>query len=194
MRKNKNTCHLMLAGILITGCAPMVHVQKADNANLNKYNSYAWVKSVTNENDSSQQNAALYAEIAVQNAVNTELNNTWKEDTKNPDVIISYDLFVEKSRERVSESVYSQPYRRSYYNPYYNRWGSIYYPSDFLGYDYYTVPVKEGTLTITMMDAKTDKVIWQGWTTERLDNSRISEDEIANSAKNILSKLEVAQR
>ena len=113
----------------------------------------------------------------------------WKEVSDNPDVLVSYDLLVERSVETQSDPVYSRSFTRTYYNPRAKRWGTIYYPSQFLGYQTYDVPVKQGTVTITMMDANTDKVVWQAWTTAELNYSQLTADEIAHSVKNIFSKL-----
>ena len=30
--------------------------------------------------------------------------------------------------------------------------------------------VREGTVTITMVDAKTNKTVWQGWTTDEVNS------------------------
>lgn len=171
----------------------MVHVQKADSATFSAYKTYAWVHSSETNSDSTQK-ATFYADIPIKNAVNTELAKLgWTKDSKTPDVLVSYDVLVKESSKTVSNPVYFQPYRRYYYNPYYYRWGSIYYPSQFAGYEYYSVPVQEGVLIISMMDADTDKVIWQGWTKERMEGSAaLSESEIAINAKNIMDELAVA--
>ena len=66
-------------------------------------------------------------------------------------------------------------------------WSSIYYPSQFLGYQQYQVPVREATVTITMMDADTDKRIWQGWTTERLSGG-LSDLDVKKSVRNIFKE------
>ena len=56
------------------------------------------------------------------------------------------------------------------------------------------MPVKEGTISITITDANTDKAVWQGWTTEGLNYSSITPEEISASVRNIFSKLNVAAR
>jgi len=107
--------------------------------------------------------------------VNAELaKQGWREVSDNPDVLLSYDVLVERSTEQQSDPVYSRPPTRMYYNPYRRSWGTIYYPSQFAGDQTCEVPVKEGTITITMTDARTDKVVWQAWTTERLNYSRLT--------------------
>jgi hypothetical protein len=179
---------------LFQSCSSPVYVQKDDTVNLSDYHTYMWVTTKRNETDDSKR-ATDYADISIHNTVNAELNQAgWREVESGPDILISYDVLVEKTVKQQSEPVYSQGFSRMYYNPYRRRWATIYYPSQFLGYDVYNEPVKEGTITITMMDSKTDKNVWQGWTTEQLDNARLTNDEIAQSVKNIFRKFDVAVR
>jgi hypothetical protein len=183
-----------IGGMFIAACSSPVHVQKDDTVNLSNYKTYMWVDTRANENDNSERTTA-YADISVRNAVNAELNKMgWREVSDGPDALIGYDILVERSSEQRNDPVYSQPVTRSYYNRFTRRWNTIYYPSQFLGYDTYSVPVKEGTVTISIMDAKTDKSIWQGWTTENMNYSRLTEDEISRSVRHIFNKFDVASR
>jgi len=183
-----------LAGLSTVSCRSPVYVQKDESVNLRNYHTYTWVETRVSENDNSRR-ATAYADRAVRNAVNAELSKQgWREVRNNPDVLLSYDVLVERSRERQTDPVYSQPFTRWYYNPYMRRWGTIYYPSQFVGYQNYEVPVKEGTITVTMTDAGTDKIAWQAWTTERLNYSRLTQDEISKSVRNIFNKFDVAKR
>jgi len=176
----------------ILSCSPTVHVQKDDSVNLGKYKTYTWVDTRYNENDNTKRPAS-YADIPVRNAANEELRRLgWREVSNDPDAFISYDVLVERGVVQQSDPVYSQSFTRSYYNPRMRRWSTIYYPSQFLGYNSYDVPVKEGTITITITDAMTDKIAWQGWTTESLNYTRLSQDEITSSVKNIFSKFDAA--
>ncbi len=180
--------------LLCTRCSSPVYVQKDDSVNFSKYHTYMWVSTQKNENDNGKK-ATAYADISIHNAVNAELDKAgWKEVQSDPDVLVSYDILVQRGTQQRSDPVYSQSFSRMYYNPYRRRWATIYYPSQFLGYDVYTEPVREGTVTITMIDAQTDKNIWQGWTTETLDNPRITSDEIAQSVRNIFRKFDVAMK
>jgi hypothetical protein len=132
-----------------------------------------------------------YADIPVRNAVNAELQKAgWREVTQDPDILVSYDVLVEKGTVNRSDPVYSHAFTRTYFNPRTRRWSNIYYPSQFLGYQNYSVPVTEGTITISMVDGNTDKLVWQGWTTESVNYSRISNDDIASSVKNIFKKFD----
>jgi hypothetical protein len=67
----------------------------------------------------------------------------WSQNKNNPDVYLVFDVAEDQSQQRVNTPVYSQPVTCFYYNP-------------------ATRQVKEGTLTLTMMNPGSDKVIWQG--------------------------------
>ena len=172
----------------IASCSTPAYVQKDDSVNLSNYKTYMWVNTSGGETDASKR-ASEYADISVHNAVNAELNRWgWKEVTENPDVLVSYDILVERSVETQRDPVYSQPFTRSYYNPATRRWSTIYYPSQFQGYQVYNEPVREGTFSINIMDTQTDKNVWQAWTTERLSRSRLTDEEIRRSVRNIFKQ------
>lgn len=178
---------LVGVGALFYSCSTPAYVEKDNSVNLSDYKTYMWVDVKANENDASDR-ATAFADLSVYNSVNAELNTWgWREVTDNPDILISYDVLVERNVETQSDPVYSQPYSRLYYNRFTRRWSSIYYPSQFLGYQQYQVPVKEATVTITMMDAGSDKKIWQGWTTERLGGA-LSDLDVKKSVRNIFKE------
>ena len=177
----------IVGGLLLASCANPVYVQTDESVNLAKYKTYAFVKTRANQDD--LKDASAFAEQNIKLAARNALKDQgWVETTERPDVLISYDLMVERAVERQSDPVYSQPFNRVYYNPYWRRWGTVYYPSQFVGYDSYDVPVREGTITLTMIDADTDKTIWQGWTTDRLNNRKFSNEEVEKNVKNIFKK------
>jgi len=179
---------LISAFVLVQSCSTPAYVERDPVANLSAYQTYMWVDVKASEDDASER-ATSFADLSVRNAANEELQRWgWRETDDNPDVLISYDILVERNVETQSDPVYSQPYSRLYYNRYTRRWSTIYYPSQFLGYQQYQVPVKEATVTIMMMDAKNDKKIWQGWTTERLGGSGITELNVKKSVRNIFKE------
>jgi hypothetical protein len=185
---------IALTGLATVSCKSPVYVQKDESVDLRNYHTYMWVETKADDHDNSTRPTA-YADISMRNAVNAELaKQGWREVSSNPDVLLSYDILVERSTEQQSDPVYSRPFTRMYYNPFTRRWGTIYYPSQFVGYQNYEVPVKEGTVTITMTDARNDKVVWQAWTTERLNYSRLTQEEITKSVRNIFNKFDVASR
>ena len=195
MRLMKFMSVVALSGLLLAGCASVAHVEKDQNANFSSYDSFAWVESKKNQDDSGKTKVSDLTERRIREAVNAELAKTgWREAKQKPDVLISYDVLVERGVVEDNSPVYSQPTTRYVYNPYTRRWVSVYYPSQFLGYDNSQRTVREGTITISIIDAKTDKTIWQGWTTEEVNSKNLTSKEIQNSVKSIFRKFDVASR
>ncbi len=194
MRNLKLLGTAVIAGLMLASCASVVHVEKDDSANLNNYRTYAWVETRENKNDSVQQsNVSDLTERRIRQAVEEELLKTgWKASKNQPDVLLSYDVLVERGVKENTRPVYSEPYTRYFYNPYTRRWSSLYYPSQFLGYDNRQMSVREGTITISLIDAKTEKTIWQGWTTDEVNSRNLTSKEIRSAVKNIFRKLDVA--
>jgi hypothetical protein len=183
-----------VSGLLLASCGSVAHVEKDKNANFSSYHSYAWVDSKASQADSGTTKVSDLTERRIREAVDAELAKTgWKESKHRPDVLMSYDVLVERSVKEESNPVYTQPTTRYAYNPYSRRWISIYYPSQFLGYDNDQRSVREGTITVSIIDAKTDKTIWQGWTTDEVNSRNLTSKEIQNSVKSIFRKFDVAK-
>ena len=179
---------LVVGMLILSSCSSVAHIEKDPSVNFNRYNTYAWL------DDNADNDDRYLRGLTKQNlraAVANELSEiNWREDKRRPDVIIKHDVLVERKVKESRDPVYSQPFVRSFYNPYTRRWGSIYYPSELMGYDRRNYEVKEGTLTITMIDAKTDKVIWQGWVTDELKSQQPTSKEIQASVRTIFKKFE----
>jgi Domain of unknown function (DUF4136) len=176
---------------LTSGCAATVHVEKDKQVDFSKYKTFAWIS----ENEGKKSKANDPEDKNVHDAVSLELKNSqWKEVTNNPDVLISYDVLIERSTRVESNTVYTRATSRLYFNPYTRRYGTILYPSQFWGYNDYNVPVREGTLTLTVTDANTDKTIWQGWTTNEVNSRRLSHKEIQGIIKSIFRKFDIARK
>lgn len=183
-----------VSGLMLAGCASVAHIERDESVNLNNYKSFAWVETKDTATDNEKSKVITLTEQTIRKAVNEELSKEgWKETKSRPDVLLSYDVLVENSVKESSNPVYSRSQLRYYFNPYTRRWSPIYYPSQFLGYDRDAYQTKEGTVTVTMMDAKTDKMIWQGWTTEEVNSKNLTGKELQNSIKSIFRKFDVAK-
>jgi len=181
-----------LSGLLLAGCASVAHVEKDKTVNFNNYHSYAWVDTKESKSDSSVKISDLTERI-IKEAVNNEMAKTGWKESKKPDVLLTYDILVERGIKEQNNPVYSQPYTRYYYNPYSRRYVAVYYPSQFMGYDNDQQQVKEGTITLRLIDAKTDKTIWQGWTTDEVNSRNLTSKEIQNGVKSIFRKFDIAK-
>ncbi|MGZ8558410.1 MAG: DUF4136 domain-containing protein, partial [Chitinophagaceae bacterium] len=106
---------------LLASCATTAHIEKDDNTDFTKYRTFAWIeKDGKDKKDRKNNNLA---EQKVRDAVSKELEKTagWRETNNNPDVLLSYDVLVERSVKQQSEPVYSNPFARTFYNPYSRR-------------------------------------------------------------------------
>lgn len=178
------------AVVLLGSCTSSAHIEKDPSTNLSNYRTYSWIEDA-NRDKKDHKNDLVEANI--KSAVAQQLDkNGYRQVKNNPDLLLTYDILLEKNERRNSQPVYSQPYTRLYYNRYTRRYGTIYYPSQVVGYDTYTTPVKEGTVTVTMIDPKTDKTIWQGWATDEINSSQMSGKEIQKNVKTIFKKFDVA--
>lgn len=179
---------------LVAGCAPSAHVEKDDTTDFSRFRTFAWIDKDGNDKKDRNRSNDL-TEQKVKAAVSKELEKTagWKEVKNNPDVLLGYDVLVERSVRQQSDAVYSQPFSRVFYNPYRRRYFSVFYPSRFVGYDNYDVPTREGTVTVTMINADTDKTVWQGWATNELNNRHMTEKEIQTSVRAIFKKFDIAK-
>lgn len=174
---------------LLASCVSTAHIEKDDNTDFTRIKTFAWIE----KKDHNKSNDL--AEQKIRDAISKELAKSagWKESKNNPDILLSYDLTVEKTVQQKSDPVYSMPFTRTFYNPYSRRLINIYYPSRFIGYDNYNVPSNEGTITITMVDASTEKTVWQGWATDEVNSRNLTSKEIQSRVKAIFRKFDIAK-
>jgi len=185
------TTALVSAGVVfLMACSPTAHIEKDESTDFSRFKTYSWMD---DENGKNRKKINNLTEQNIQLAVNEELRKEgWREVKNNPDVLIGYDILVEKATRERNSPVYSQPFSRVYYNPYTRRFNSIYYPSRFLGYDNDAYTTREGTITVNMVDVRSDKVVWQGWTTAEVNSNNLTKKEIQAGVKSIFRKFDVA--
>ncbi len=184
-----------LFAILLAGCGTTAHFEKDDTVDFRDFKTFAWLdKDGEGRND--RERANDLTEQKIRQAVSAEMRKTagWKEVKHRPDILLSYDVLVERGTKEISSPVYSRPWSRVIYNPYTRRYTTITYPSQFMGYDRDERAIREGTVTITMIDARTDKTIWQGWTTEEVNSRNLTTKEIQYAVRSIFKKFDVAKK
>jgi hypothetical protein len=190
--KSFNLAAFVLAGLLFfASCTTVSHIEMANGTHLSKYKTYGWVDERTQEGKADRSKDIIQQNIRT--AVDGQLQkNGWRIAIVNPDVLVSTDLVVEKNQQQQRNPVYSQPYTRTFFNRYSGRFSTYYYPTQFVGYDSYSTTVKEGTVTVTLIDPATDKAVWQGWATNELNTANISGKEISKNVNSIFKKFDTA--
>ena len=181
----------VLGIVILAGCASSTHIEKDETVNFSRYKTFTWLHG----DEGKLESQSDLVESKIRNAVTKEFEKLgWRESKNKPDVILDYDVLVERSSKKQNDPVYSQPFTRLIYNPYTRRYATIYYPSQFMGYDSYETMIKEGTVTVTMIDAKTDKTVWQGWTTGEVNSKNLTNKEIQKAVASIFKKAELAKQ
>ena len=194
MRYLKSAGIACIFALLLAGCSSVAHVEKDRTLNFNSYHTYAWAETKSDPNESVKTKVSDLAERNIHKAVDDEMAKTgWRESKHKPDVLLSYDVVIESGMKRESSPYYSQPFSRAYFNPYTRRWNSFYYPSELMGYNNGQRSVRESTLTVSMIDAHTDKTIWQGWTTSEVNSKNLTGKEIQNSVRSIFRKFDITK-
>jgi hypothetical protein len=188
--KNRNNFILVVMAAIIAittlACGATAHIEKDETVNFNRYKTYSWVS----EKDKSlkERNSNSLVDAHIKNAVAKQLEKAgWVESSK-PDVLLDYNILVENTVKEQTNPVYSRSFTRYYYNPIIRRVVGVYYPSQMLGYENYEIPYKAGTITLHMIDNATNKLVWQGWTTDAVNSQNLTGKEVNSSVKTILKK------
>jgi hypothetical protein len=191
MKKIQWIMGLTIAMVILAACGRTAYVQKDTNVDLSKIQTYSWVKTQTDkESKSNNGKTDDLTARKIRESIDRNLQaKGWREVNRNPDVYLVYDVMIENEDVRVQRPVYSESFTRWFFNPRNRRWVPVFYPSRVMGYDEQTRQVKEGTLTLTMLDADTDKTIWQGWTTSELNGRKLTDKEIDGKVKAIVKKI-----
>jgi hypothetical protein len=185
---------MMVASFFLVSCATTAYVEKDESVNFAKYRTFAWTDTKAQDDSSNTIRTSDLAERNIKQAVNAELAKAgWKESAR-PDLLLTYDVMVERSTQEINNPVYSRPQTRYFFNPYTRRWNSMFYPSQLMGYEVEERDLREGTITISLIDARTNKTVWQGWTTDEVNSRNLTSKEIQASVKNIFRKFDLAAK
>jgi len=170
-----------------TSCSVTTHVETAAGVNFSNYKTFGWANGNGEKKEDSADNDIV--DNNIKNAISMQLKNKgWKETTQAPDVILDYNVMVEKKVNQVSEPVYNYPYTHYYYNRRRHGMNYMYYPNDLMGYHTYNVPFKQGTLTVNMIDAKTNKLIWEGAAQGDVSSKTVTTGEMQTDVTSIFKK------
>ena len=190
MKNNLSIAACCAIILVVTSCNTTSHVEVAKGTNFNNYKTFAW----TNDNGV-KKNGRVDNDIVdnnIKNSIGDELEKKgWEETAQQPDVLLDYNVMVERTVRRETEPVYNYPYSGYFYNTWRGGRGYYYNPAFFSSYRSYNVPVKEGTLTVNMVDAKTNKLIWQGWAKGDITNRSVTSKEAEADVKSIFRKLDL---
>ena len=183
----KSALMLSLGALVFAGCNVTSHTEKAAGVNFSNYKTFSWVKTGDTKKADRADNDII--DNNIKNSVAQELTKKgWTETDRNPDVILDYTVAVKHGTKRESAPVYSYPFSTYIYG----RRGvySLWYPSSLIGIRTRDIPFKEGELSVNMMDAKNNKLIWQGWAQGEINSKTVTTKEVTQQVKSIFKKFD----
>ena len=214
----KNILIALITSLLVTACAPTTIYSDYDKSiDFKTYTTFAWLpKTHDTANDNGFNNQII--ENNVKNLASGELKTRgYKVDVNSPDVLLDFHVSVANKVDHVSTPVYSYPYNYNNYNnnvynnnSTYNNTGyynNMYYNNNnnyynnynnninnspsIVGYKTQDVPYEEGTLTIIMIDRKTNQLIWKGWSVGSITDEQSYEYELPSDIHRVFKEYPV---
>ncbi|HEX2667309.1 MAG TPA: DUF4136 domain-containing protein [Gammaproteobacteria bacterium] len=166
--------------LLLAACAPRVYVEQDDSAGLQGYHRFAWVTPPAGPVRDPILDSQIL-ESRVHNAVSADLKARGFEEVAadgDPDFMVTYHTSSKQKLESTGAS-----FSFGIVDAFPHGFGSVAFP---VGNDVQTRD--EGTLMLDVIDGKSKRLAWRGWTTGLLNQDNYSDKSVAEAVKNILDK------
>jgi Domain of unknown function (DUF4136) len=193
MKTIKKMLSIAIIAMACNACSTYDIASDKDNAvDFSKYKTFAWYAKDPQSFKNNQFDNQII-ESNIKNFVSAELKKKGLVvDIDNPDILLDYNLMIQKKTEQVQNPIYSHPYNYGFYNPYRINMTPFAYPPMIVGYRIQNIPYKEGTLTISAVDRNTNKLIWRGWSVGTLTDVQSYESDLHRDIHQILKKYPIA--
>lgn len=179
-------CLLLLAIAALAACATVPQVQYSPQTNFAGYRTFYWQPV---KHRPPVKNPILDSEILDQRVqaavVQTLLKHGYQQadNAAAADFVVTYQTATEQAL-RSSGGFrfgigFGYPFYDRFYDPF---WGAAFYPP------YSIESYQEGDLIIDVIDARTHKLVWRGWTTAIVRPENYSQGAVNDMVKTILSR------
>jgi hypothetical protein len=210
----KNQTRIVLLAVLtfavfLSSCAPTVVSSDYNRAlNFKEYKTFAWLPKTHDVNNNNQFDNQI-VETNIKNLGSGELKSRgYVVDVDQPDILVDFYIEVANKVQHVSTPVYGYAYNYNNYNNGYNNYNnnmysnrnSYYNNNSYLnnnavpvvvGYKNQDIPYEEGTLTIVMIDRKTNQMIWKGWSVGTVTDESSFEYELPSDIRRLFKQFPV---
>ena len=170
----------VLLALLLSGCAPRVYTEQDDQARFEGYHNYAWLSPPP----PAVHNPILDSDI-LEGRVHRSVENTLKSRgfdevaaDANPDFLVTYHT---ASKQKIESSGASLSF--GFIDAFPHGFGAVAVP---IGGD--VESRDEGTLMVDVIDAKSKRLVWRGWTTGWLSPDNYTQEAVDSAVKQILDK------
>ncbi|MGB5943989.1 MAG: DUF4136 domain-containing protein [Leeuwenhoekiella sp.] len=159
--------------VLLFSCGPQVKTVKADDANLEQYDSFAYLPNTNIDVANKSYDTGAVNQMVIESIKENLEKEGYYMDKDSPDLLVLISAKTNLETETTTDPVYAaypysatmttvQPYYSSYYfNDYMNY-------SNVVGYDTDTNKYKEGTVIIDIIDRETKETVWKGISSEAI--------------------------
>jgi hypothetical protein len=166
--------YIILILAITSACSSVGTFSDRDRAaNFATYKTFSWLP---NPHDSfaNELFSSVIIETNVKNYVNKEMQDRgYTIDVDSPDLILEYNVDIERKATVETAPMHQYPYNYNWsYNPNYDSYFGYRFNSKGqpvkAPYESYTtdpIPYSEGSISISVIDRKTNKLVWRGWST-----------------------------
>ncbi len=174
-----------VAALCFVSCKVTSHAEKAQGVNLGDYKTFSWT---TTTRKSKAGSEIIDNNIKASVTEQLQKKGLSKVDT-NPDLIIDYSVTLPKESRRISRSAYPRMGGQFFMGGR-GRSGLFLQPMYMSSNRYQRSSVREGTLTVNMLDAASKKLIWQGWAKDDMDSGNVTTKQVNTDVKAIFKKFD----
>lgn len=201
---------LLIVFLLLESCAPtIIYSDFSKTIDFKNYKTFAWLPKNHDPSQDTQFDNQI-VETNIKNLASGELKaRGYAVDIAQPDILLDFYINVADKVQHVSTPIYGHPYNYNNYNPnqspyrnnmysnnnsYYNN--NSYFnnnntPAVIVGYQNQDIPYEEGTLTIVIVDRKSNQLIWKGWSVGSVTNEQNFEYELPSDIRRLFKQFPV---
>lgn len=168
------------------GCTTVSTYSEKDNSvSFGNYKTFAWLP--IDQKDMRENIRLRNQTMVIHESVEKELEKRGlAPDTTAPDILLRFTLKTITRTEFVNQPVYTYPAGYGWWGR-----GHYWYGPGYVVYNRYPVKVRDGSLVIDVIERESGNVIWRGWSTEELNNSKAFSKNIPEMIKNIFDRYPV---
>jgi hypothetical protein len=171
----------LFAAAIVYGCAstPNTLYNAAPDVDFSRYTTFGFLDNLTTDEQNYESLESSYLKVAM----SQELSRHGMTYSSSPDLLVNF--YIHTKEKVRSRSVPTMDAYYGYRDPYYGMWGGY---DTFVRYETRIDQYTEGTLNIDIIDAATNKLVWEGAISGRVTDKLIRELEqtIDDAVKDIM--------
>lgn len=170
---------LIIATFIVSCGTAKYNSQVAEDVNFNEFETFA-ILPENDTNDFSVYDSEIVRDKTMKNVKAEMMQRGYDLDTENPDLLVMIHYMFSREKETIYDPIYPT---YDYYTPGFvvTPWNTFYYV-DFrtipriYGDGFREVKYTEGTIVIDVINAGNSKLLWRGWSEDRVDPLTFTED------------------